>query len=68
MVVILFFLNEMCKNQLTNLCLPLCLDDNNAKPLHGQYLHAFCAGLANALQPYQDALVQIENKVSFFLL
>jgi len=31
--------------------------------LHGQYLHAFCAGLSSVMQPYQDSLVNIEQKV-----
>ncbi|XP_057306974.1 gamma-tubulin complex component 4-like [Hydractinia symbiolongicarpus] len=31
--------------------------------LRGQYLHAFCAGLAAVLQPYQDCLVKIEKQV-----
>lgn len=34
-----------------------------SKNLHGQYIHAFCAGVSSALRPYQSALVAIEKKV-----
>ena len=33
------------------------------RTLHGQYVHAFCAGLADALKPYEAQLVEIEKKV-----
>ena len=38
-------------------------DVGDVRQLHGQYVHAFCAGLASALKPYQAALVEIEKKV-----
>ena len=41
---------------------------SDVRTLHGQYVHAFCAGLASALRPYQAALVEIEKKVLLILL